>query len=98
MKASNSSVQGRSPLVTPCAGSSAIRSAGQGNAAGCISWSSRHGPTSPPTSSSTPTGDRKSVVQGKSVSGRVALGGRRILKKNTKQQDKLIDSIDQSHI
>src|SRR3546814_20708886 len=30
-------------------------------------------------------GDRKSVGEGKSVSGRVDLGGRRILKKKTKQ-------------
>src|SRR3546814_15856843 len=32
-------------------------------------------------------GDRKSVVQGKSVSVRVDLGGRRIIKKKTKQNN-----------
>src|SRR3546814_20171677 len=33
-----------------------------------------------------PGGDRKSVVSGKSVSGRVDLGGRRNIKKKTKQK------------
>src|SRR3546814_19096282 len=33
------------------------------------------------------TGDRKSVVSGKSVSVRVDLGGRHIIKKNTTQQN-----------
>src|SRR3546814_18363341 len=33
-------------------------------------------------------GDRKSVVEGKSVSGRVDLGGRRIIKKKNKKIDR----------
>src|SRR3546814_16959035 len=38
-----------------------------------------------------PMGDRKSVVEGKSVAGRVALGGRRIItkKKEEKQHSKI---------
>src|SRR3546814_12209609 len=51
-------------------------------------------PSLPPASSSMPTnlislsssGDRTSVVSGKSVSVRVDLGGRRIIKKKNKKQ------------
>src|SRR3546814_11411884 len=43
----------------------------------------------PPGASATPVaaGDRKSVVEGKSVSVRVDLGGRRIIKKKNRQRD-----------
>src|SRR3546814_11788907 len=40
-------------------------------------------------------GDRKSVVSGKSVSVRVALGGRRIIKKKTKQDN--LNQTQQTH-
>src|SRR3546814_15513172 len=36
--------------------------------------------------------DRKSVVEGKSVSVRVALGGRRIIKKKTKKEKMIINN------
>src|SRR3546814_19293184 len=45
-------------------------------------WRDRAGDTGEPGGADRPAGDRKSVVQGKSVSVRVDLGGRRIINKN----------------
>ena len=55
-RASSSSAPARSPPATPCAGSSATPRAARARPSGSISWSSRRGRTSSPTSSSTPTG------------------------------------------
>src|SRR3546814_12549367 len=42
------------------------------------------------------TQDRQSVVQGKSVSVRVALGGRRLIKKRTTNQDNLKTAVKET--
>src|SRR3546814_17263133 len=54
-------------------------------------WCRRPHPSKEKESWQTQSKDRKSVVEGKSVSVRVELGGRRILKQKTKQQQKKND-------
>src|SRR3546814_21168035 len=80
---------------SPSTGSSARATSWSDSCAVQISWpSSLDATSSAPASSAASNRDRQSVVKGKSVSVRVDLGGRRLIKKKTPS---IIPSTDENY-